>query len=64
MNYIGGMLLLVMKDAEKAFWLLDATIADLPDYYVADMRGVKIDALVLHHLIKWVNAKCSRKSNK
>uniref|UniRef100_A0A914UQ73 Growth hormone-regulated TBC protein 1 n=1 Tax=Plectus sambesii TaxID=2011161 RepID=A0A914UQ73_9BILA len=52
LNYIGGMMLLVMKDAEKAFWLLDATITDLPAYYVADMRGVKIDALVLHHLIK------------
>ena len=49
------MLLLVLKDAEKAFWLLDATIINLPDYYVSDMRGVKIDALVLRHLIRCTN---------
>ncbi|ESO00999.1 hypothetical protein HELRODRAFT_185724 [Helobdella robusta] len=53
MNFITGMLLLVVKDEEKVFWLLDTLInVILPGYYTPDMTDVKVDCEVLGELIK------------
>ncbi|XP_063315677.1 growth hormone-regulated TBC protein 1 [Pelobates fuscus] len=53
MNFITGYLLLVTKDEEKSFWLLDALIGRiLPDYYSPAMIGLKTDQEVLGELVK------------
>ncbi|XP_073419639.1 growth hormone-regulated TBC protein 1 isoform X1 [Dendrobates tinctorius] len=53
MNFITGILILVSKDEEKAFWLLDALIGRiLPDYYSPAMLGLKTDQEVLGDLVK------------
>ncbi|KAM4701762.1 growth hormone-regulated TBC protein 1 [Discoglossus pictus] len=53
MNFITGYLILVTKDEEKSFWLLDALIGHiLPDYYSPEMIGLKIDQEVLGDLVK------------
>ncbi|XP_075706411.1 growth hormone-regulated TBC protein 1 [Rhinoderma darwinii] len=52
MNFITGILILVTKDEEKAFWLLDALIGRiLPDYYSPAMMGLKTDQEVLGELV-------------
>lgn len=57
MNYVAGLLLLVTKDEESAFWLLK-TLTDkiLPDYYAPNIPGLITDVRVLSELIK---TKCS-----
>ncbi|XP_053311209.1 growth hormone-regulated TBC protein 1 [Spea bombifrons] len=53
MNFIAGYLILVTKDEEKSFWLLDALIGRiLPDYYSPEMIGLKTDQEVLGELVK------------
>ncbi|XP_053563738.1 growth hormone-regulated TBC protein 1 isoform X2 [Bombina bombina] len=53
MNFITGYLILVTKDEEKSFWLLDALIGHiLPDYYSPAMTGLKTDQEVLGDLVK------------
>ncbi|KAG8586627.1 hypothetical protein GDO81_005438 [Engystomops pustulosus] len=53
MNFITGILILVTKDEEKAFWLLDALLGRiLPDYYSPEMMGLKTDQEVLGVLVK------------
>lgn len=53
MNFIVGYLLLITKDEEKSFWLLDALIGSiLPDYYSPAMIGLKTDQEVLGQLVK------------
>ncbi|XP_056411795.1 growth hormone-regulated TBC protein 1 isoform X2 [Hyla sarda] len=53
MNFITGILILVTKDEEKSFWLLDALIGRiLPDYYSPAMMGLKTDQEVLGDLVK------------
>ncbi|XP_044140707.1 growth hormone-regulated TBC protein 1 [Bufo gargarizans] len=53
MNFITGILILVTKDEEKAFWLLDSLIGRiLPDYYSPAMMGLKTDQEVLGYLVK------------
>ncbi|KAE8625742.1 hypothetical protein XENTR_v10006376 [Xenopus tropicalis] len=53
MNFIAGYLILVTKDEEKAFWLMDALIGQiLPDYYSPAMTGLKTDQEVLGDLVK------------
>ncbi|XP_070538915.1 growth hormone-regulated TBC protein 1-A-like isoform X3 [Ptychodera flava] len=53
LNFITGLLLLVLKDEEMSFFLLD-TLLDkiLPDYYTQDMSGLKTDQEVLGELVK------------
>ena len=53
MNYVAGLLLLVTKDEESAFWLLK-TLAEriLPDYYAPNIPGLITDVRVLSELIK------------
>ena len=57
MNYVAGLLLLVTKDEENAFWLLKTLIETiLPDYYAPSIPGLITDVRVLSDLIK---SKCS-----
>ncbi|KAG7331340.1 hypothetical protein KOW79_005309 [Hemibagrus wyckioides] len=53
MNFIAGYLLIITKDEEKSFWLMDALLGRiLPDYYTPDMLGLKTDQEVLGELVK------------
>ncbi|XP_028257615.1 growth hormone-regulated TBC protein 1-A [Parambassis ranga] len=53
MNFIAGYLLIVTKDEEKSFWLMDALLGRiLPDYYSPAMLGLKTDQEVLGELVK------------
>ncbi|KAG8452127.1 hypothetical protein GDO86_004066 [Hymenochirus boettgeri] len=53
MNFIAGYLILIAKDEEKAFWLMDALIGRiLPDYYSHALIGLKTDQEVLGDLVK------------
>ncbi|XP_033843028.1 growth hormone-regulated TBC protein 1-A-like isoform X1 [Periophthalmus magnuspinnatus] len=53
MNFIAGYLILITKDEEKSFWLLEALLDRiLPDYYSPDMLGLKTDQKVLGELVK------------
>ena len=52
MNYVAGLLLLVTKDEENAFWLLKTLIEIiLPDYYAPSIPGLITDVRVLSNLI-------------
>uniref|UniRef100_A0A8B9R3Q1 Growth hormone regulated TBC protein 1 n=1 Tax=Anas platyrhynchos TaxID=8839 RepID=A0A8B9R3Q1_ANAPL len=52
MNFIAGYLILITKNEEESFWLLDALIGRiLPDYYSPAMMGLKTDQEVLGELL-------------
>uniref|UniRef100_A0A8C1B0S8 Growth hormone-regulated TBC protein 1 n=1 Tax=Cyprinus carpio carpio TaxID=630221 RepID=A0A8C1B0S8_CYPCA len=53
MNFIDGYLLIITKDEEKSFWLMDALLGKiLPDYYTPTMLGLKMDQEVLGELVR------------
>uniref|UniRef100_A0A8C3THW8 Growth hormone-regulated TBC protein 1 n=1 Tax=Chelydra serpentina TaxID=8475 RepID=A0A8C3THW8_CHESE len=53
MNFIAGYLILITKNEEESFWLLDALIGRiLPDYYSPAMMGLKTDQEVLGDLVR------------
>ncbi|KAM4559232.1 growth hormone-regulated TBC protein 1-A-like isoform 2-T2 [Odontesthes bonariensis] len=53
MNFIAGYLIIITKEEEKSFWLMDALLGTiLPDYYSPDMLGLKTDQEVLGELVK------------
>uniref|UniRef100_A0A1A7W8X0 ADP-ribosylhydrolase like 1 n=1 Tax=Iconisemion striatum TaxID=60296 RepID=A0A1A7W8X0_9TELE len=53
MNFVAGYLLIVTKDEERSFWLMDALLGRiLPDYYTPAMLGLKTDQEVLGELVK------------
>ncbi|XP_062866667.1 growth hormone-regulated TBC protein 1-A [Trichomycterus rosablanca] len=53
MNFIAGYLLIITKDEEKSFWLMEALLNRiLPDYYTPSMLGLKTDQEVLGDLVK------------
>ncbi|KAM4614953.1 growth hormone-regulated TBC protein 1-A-like [Polymixia lowei] len=53
MNFIAGYLLIITKDEEKSFWLMEALLCRiLPDYYSPAMLGLKTDQEVLGELVK------------
>ncbi|XP_061580576.1 growth hormone-regulated TBC protein 1-A-like isoform X2 [Cololabis saira] len=53
MNFIAGYLIIITKDEEQSFWLLDALLGRiLPDYYSPAMLGLKADQDVLGELVK------------
>ncbi|XP_066516240.1 growth hormone-regulated TBC protein 1-A [Hoplias malabaricus] len=53
MNFIAGYLIIITKDEEKSFWLMEALIGKiLPDYYTPTMLGLKTDQEVLGELVK------------
>ena len=50
---MAGMLLLVMREEEKVFWLMHTLITHiLPGYHTPDMLGLKQDISVLEDLVK------------
>ncbi|XP_042231331.1 growth hormone-regulated TBC protein 1-A-like [Homarus americanus] len=52
-NYIVGLLLIVTKEEESTFWLLNTLMEDLlPEYYTPDMVGVLTDIKVLEAIVK------------
>lgn len=54
MNFIAGLLLLVVKTEEKAFWLMDTLIQTiLPDYYAPNMIAIKAEQDLLGEVVKW-----------
>lgn len=53
MNFIAGYLILITKNEEEAFWLLDALVGRiLPDYYSPSMLGLRMDQEVLGELVR------------
>ncbi|KAM6943502.1 growth hormone-regulated TBC protein 1-A [Xenentodon cancila] len=53
MNFVAGYLLIITKDEEKSFWLMDALLGRiLPDYYSPGMLGLKTDQEALGELVK------------
>ena len=47
------MLLLVVRDEERVFWLMDTLITHLlRDYYGSSLIGVKADIEVLEQLVR------------
>ncbi|XP_033227042.1 growth hormone-regulated TBC protein 1-A-like [Belonocnema kinseyi] len=53
LNYIAGLLLLVTKSEETAFWLLKVLIEKiLPEYYTPTMDGLLTDIDVLAELVR------------
>ncbi|KAI7808758.1 growth hormone-regulated TBC protein 1 [Triplophysa rosa] len=53
MNFVAGYLLIITKDEEKSFWLMDALLGKiLPDYYTRNMLGLQMDQEVLGELIR------------
>nr|XP_022341378.1 growth hormone-regulated TBC protein 1-A-like isoform X1 [Crassostrea virginica] len=54
LNFIAGLLLLIVKDEESAFWLMDCLINDLlPDFYSPGMEAIKTEQEVLGEIIRW-----------
>ncbi|XP_045554341.1 growth hormone-regulated TBC protein 1-A isoform X1 [Salmo salar] len=53
MNFIAGYLIIITKDEEKSFWLMDTLLSRiLPDYYTPAMLGLKMDQEVLGELVR------------
>jgi len=54
MNFVVGLLLLIVKNEERTFWLMDTLIKTiLPDYYAADMIAVQSEQELLGDIVKW-----------
>ncbi|XP_005107894.1 growth hormone-regulated TBC protein 1 [Aplysia californica] len=54
MNFVAGLLLLIVKSEEKAFWLMDTLIQTvLPDYYAPDMIAVQAEQQLLGEIVRW-----------
>jgi len=52
LNYIAGMLLLITKNEENAFWLLVELVENIvPDFYSTHMLGLRIECKVLQKMI-------------
>ena len=53
MNFIAGVLILFMKDEEKAFWSLVKIIHNIlpKDYYSANMVGSRVDQIVIESIL-------------
>ncbi|KAK0142888.1 Growth hormone-regulated TBC protein 1-A [Merluccius polli] len=53
MNFIAGLLLIITRDEEKSFWLMETLLGRiLPDYYSPSMLGLKTDQEVLGELVR------------
>ncbi|XP_014673242.1 PREDICTED: growth hormone-regulated TBC protein 1-A-like [Priapulus caudatus] len=54
LNFVAGMLLLVVKDEERSFWLLDAFVGGVvpTGYYTPAMTGLRTDTRVLAELVR------------
>ena len=53
MNYIAALLLLIVQDEEKSFWLLCALIDEiLPSYYSNRMVALRVEIDVFEDLVR------------
>jgi len=52
LNFIAGILLIIVKDEHKVFWLMDRMVSMFTEYYTIDMIGLKTDQEVLGKLIE------------
>lgn len=53
LNYIAGLMLLIVRKEEVAFWLLEVIVEiHLPDYYAKDMLGLKVEQETLRELVR------------
>ncbi|RMX42088.1 hypothetical protein pdam_00001221 [Pocillopora damicornis] len=53
LNYIAGLMLLIVNKEEAAFWLLDVIVGNLlPDYYAKDMLGLQIEQETLREVVR------------
>ena len=58
MNFICGLLLLVM-DEESAFWLLASIVEDLlPEYFTVYMIGSRADVAVFKEVVRFAILLC------
>lgn len=54
LNFIAGLLLLIVKDEESVFWLMDCLMNNLlPDFYSPGMEAVRAEQELLGEIIKW-----------
>ena len=53
LNYVAGMIILVIRDEEKSFWLLVCLLEEIlpQNYFTQKMSGLTRDCLVLKDLI-------------
>lgn len=59
LNFVAGLLLLVAKEEEKAFWLLKALVERLlPEYYGPDVPGLITDVRVFAELLRYIIVEC------
>lgn len=53
LNYIAGLMLLIVRKEEVAFWLLDVIVGNLlPDYYAKDMLGLQVEQETLREVVR------------
>ncbi|KAJ7382029.1 Growth hormone-regulated TBC protein 1 [Desmophyllum pertusum] len=53
LNYIAGLMLLIVRKEEAAFWLLDVIVGNiLPDYYAKDMFGLQVEQEALREVVR------------
>ncbi|XP_068687226.1 growth hormone-regulated TBC protein 1-A-like [Montipora capricornis] len=53
LNYIAGLMLLIVRKEEVAFWLLEVIVGKLlPDYYAKDMLGLKAEQETLREVVR------------
>ncbi|GAB1602445.1 growth hormone-regulated TBC protein 1-A-like [Argonauta hians] len=54
MNFVAGLLLIIVENEEKVFWLMNTLINEiLPDFYNADMKALKAEQELLGQIIRW-----------
>lgn len=54
LNFIAGLLLLIVKDEENVFWLMDSLMNNiLPDFYSPGMEAVRAEQELLGEIIRW-----------
>lgn len=53
-NYIAAVILLIVKEEEKSFWLLNTLVTKIvsESYYTTSLVGVERDCFVLNEIIK------------
>ncbi|XP_071085226.1 growth hormone-regulated TBC protein 1-like [Haliotis cracherodii] len=54
LNFIVGLLLLIVRDEDKVFWLMDTLINNiLPGYYFPDMKALQAEQELVGDVVKW-----------
>nr|XP_026689407.1 growth hormone-regulated TBC protein 1-A-like [Ciona intestinalis] len=60
-NYVAALILLVVKDEEKSFWLLSTLLDDiLPHYYTKSMVSLRAEFKVLEDLVRQKYPECQQ----